>query len=596
VGLLRTLDELCHPRHNLLHPTFVFFMPDPAAPTFDSMHILATDRPRERTHEVILANSTPYNSLSNSSSSDDLHHPHHHHSNSTNTVSKKSRRSLASLAREKTSDVLTGINAISTRSSHSLRSATSSGSLSKNARDSISTLTASQRPGLPKSAASAPDVIEKPNKRASRQFGDLANRTSTPPATAASRRGVGKMHQTSSKILRMTDDDRPFTKDLNDLFATLIASLPLSPHRYRFSRAEESFTSEEAITNLASLKFTQSNRVPDPKNPARWVVTTTTTTFSMAKEMARSVCQRFLEARLIEVPDGRPVETFALKGGIWQLTPKGIHILHRFCTRNGINARHVEPLFRKDHMQLVTLEREEETDKLSQDKGTIEVIFRRFAGQEGPNVKTNTSISDNDSLSDYATGQVGVKVASQRKIFNKVVSNTFTGKAASDWLLDCCTTVDRRETFEIAEMFVKWQLMLPLVEDKSYVSQNPMASIFQPTKEAIYAFTEKGQQLCGWLAREPSISSTDSTEGTREKARAPKDSNTNRLTTILSDPALRLLFKEFLNHSLCEENLSFYIEVKAFNANYLHLESLGKLDRPDAVRDTLAAAYGMYSV
>jgi hypothetical protein len=59
---------------------------------------------------------------------------------------------------------------------------------------------------------------------------------------------------------------------------------------------------------------------------------------------------------------------------------------------------------------------------------------------------------------------------------------------------------------------------------------------------------------------------------------------------------LRLLFKEFLNHSLCEENLSFYIEVKAFNANYLHLESLGKLDRPDAVRDTLAAAYGMYSV
>lgn len=244
-------------------------------------------------------------------------------------------------------------------------------------------------------------------------------------------------------------------------------------------------------------------------------------------------------------------------------------------------------------MQLVTLEREEETDKLSQDKGTIEVIFRRFAGQEGPNVKTNTSISDNDSLSDYATGQVGVKVASQRKIFNKVVSNTFTGKAASDWLLDCCTTVDRRETFEIAEMFVKWQLMLPLVEDKSYVSQNPMASIFQPTKEAIYAFTEKGQQLCGWLAREPSISSTDSTEGTREKARAPKDSNTNRLTTILSDPALRLLFKEFLNHSLCEENLSFYIDVKAFNANYLHLESLGKLDRPDAVRDTLAAAYGM---
>jgi hypothetical protein len=569
-------------------------MPDPAAPIFDSMHVLlATDRPHETLHESTLAHSRPYNSPSSSSSADDLHASRHQHSNSTNSVSKSSRRSLASLAREKTSNVLTGIASISgAPSNHSLRSATSSGSLSKTSRNS--NLTATQRPALPKAPASASDLTQTPNKRASRQLGDLANRTATPPAAAASRRGVSKMHQTSSKILRMTDDDRPFTKDFNDLFATLVASLPLTPHRYRFSRAEETFTSEEAITNLGSLKFTQSNRVPDPKNPARWVVTTTTTTFSMAKEMARSVCQRFLDARMIEVPDGRPVETFTLKGGVWQPTPKGIHILHRFCTRNGIAAKHVEPLFRRDLMQLVTLEREEESDKLSQDKGTIEVIFRRFAGQEGPNVKTTTSISDNDSLSDYATGQVGVKVASQRKIFNKTVSNTFTGKAASDWLLDCCTTVDRRETFEIAEMFVKWQLMLPLVEDKLYTSQNPMASVFQPTKEAIYAFTERGQQLCGWLARDPSISSTDSREGSREKARAPKDSNTNRLATILSDPALRLLFREFLRSSLCEENLSFYLDVKAFNGTYVHHESIGKLERPEAVRDTLAAAYGMH--
>jgi GTPase-activating protein SST2 len=565
-------------------------MPDPAAPIFDSMHILATDRPHESSassHEVTLADSRPYNTLSTSSSSDDLRNPRH----STAAASKKSRRSLASLAREKTSNVLTGLASISTTSNHSLRSAPSTGSLSKESQNS--NLAHRQRPALTKTAASGSDIpTQTSNKRASRQLGDLANRT-TPPPAAASRRATGKMHQTSSKILRMTDDDRPFTKDFNDLFATLVASLPLTPHRYKFSRAEESFTSEEAITNLGSLKFTQSNRVPDPKNPSRWVVTTTTTTFSMAKEMARSVCQRFLDARLIEVPDGKYVETFALKGGVWQPTPKGIHILHRFCVRNGIAARHLEPLFRRDQMQLVSLERDDETDKLSQDKGTIEVIFRRFAGQEGPNVKTTTSISDNDSLSDYSTGQVGVKVASQRKIFNKTVPNTFTGKAASDWLLDCCTTVDRRETFEIAEMFVKWQLMLPLVEDKAYVSQNPMASVFQPTKEAIYSFTEKGQQLCGWLARDPSISSTDSRETGKERTRPPKDSNTNRLTTILLDPALRLLFREFLRLSLCEENLSFYLDVKNFTSNYQQLEITGRLDRQESVRDTLAAAYGL---
>ena len=90
-------------------------------------------------------------------------------------------------------------------------------------------------------------------------------------------------------------------QDFKDLFSTLIVSLPLTPHRVRFSRIEHTFTTEEAITNLGSLKFSQSNRMPDPKDASRIVTTTTTTTFSMAKEMARSVCQRFACTR----PEGK---------------------------------------------------------------------------------------------------------------------------------------------------------------------------------------------------------------------------------------------------------------------------------------------------
>ena len=45
--------------------------------------------------------------------------------------------------------------------------------------------------------------------------------------------------------------------------------------------------------------------MPDPKDPSRIVTTTTTTTFSMAKDMARAICQRFLDARFIESADGR---------------------------------------------------------------------------------------------------------------------------------------------------------------------------------------------------------------------------------------------------------------------------------------------------
>ena len=165
-------------------------MPDPAAPIFDSMHVLATDRPHEKPHEITLAESRPCNTRSTSSSLADLSEPHHQHSNSTNTVSKTSRRSLASLAREKTSNVLTGLTSISTTSNHSLRSVTSTGSLSKSSQHS--NLTNGQRPALPKSASDTPS--QDLSKRASRQVADLANKTSTPPA-AASRRGAGKMHQ-----------------------------------------------------------------------------------------------------------------------------------------------------------------------------------------------------------------------------------------------------------------------------------------------------------------------------------------------------------------------------------------------------------------
>jgi GTPase-activating protein SST2 len=404
------------------------------------------------------------------------------------------------------------------------------------------------------------------------------------------------MHQTSSKILRMTDDDRPFTRDFKDLFSTLITSLPLTPHRIgslRFSRVEETFLSEEAITNLGSLKFSQSNRIPDPKNPSRWVVTTTTTTFSMAKEMARSVCQRFVDARLIESAESKAQTTFVPKGAVWQMTPKGIAILARFCSRNGIVARHIEPLIKRSLMQIVALERDPDTDRLNQDKTMIEIIFRRFIGQDGPNLKSTTSLSDSDSVTDYATGLVGVKMARERRVIEKTVTNTFTGKAASDWLLDCCTTIDRRETYEMAELFVKHQLIAPVIEDRNYTRANPMSTYFQPTKYAIYTVTEKGQGVCGWHGRPPSISSEDSREN-KDKNRVPKDSNVSRLHAIIQDATLRLLFREFLGKSLCEENLRFYLDVHEFTASYRHLEKQGKLEKPEAVRETLAAAYGKH--
>jgi len=301
------------------------------------------------------------------------------------------------------------------------------------------------------------------------------------------------------------------------------------------------------------------------------------------------VCQRFVDARFIESADGRSANQFPLKGALFQLTPKGINILHRFCQRNGITARHIMDLLESPNntMQLVTLERDSTTDQLSHDRPTIEVIFRRFAGQDGPNIKSNVASSDSDSLSDYTNGIVGVKMARERKVGDKIIQNSFTGKGAVDWLMDCCTTIDRQETFEIAELFVKHGLIHPIIEDKVYIQQqDSKATIFQPTKFAIYGVTERGQRICGWIARDkPTAPAYDGRP-------VPRDSNNARLNNILQDPALRLLFREFLRYSLCEENLSFFLDVSEFTESYHKAEKAGAFSRMDAVRETLASAYG----
>jgi len=381
--------------------------------------------------------------------------------------------------------------------------------------------------------------------------------------------------------------DHMCSKDFKDLFSTLMVSLPLTPHRVRFQKIDHTFTSDEAITNLGSLKFSQSNRMPDPKDNSRIVTTTTTTTFSMAKEMARSVCMKFLEARFIEAADGKG--DFNAKNSVWQLTPKGMYILQRFCQRNGITARHVMDVLNspRNTMHLVLLEREPEGDKIHRDQATIEVVFRRFVGQDKPNVKYSIASSDSDSLSDYQTGMIGVKMARERKIGDKTYWNTFTGKATVDWLMDCCTMVDRRETVELASLFCEYGLM------KS-VEPLPPPIRFSPSKSVCYQVTDKGQRVAGWVSGQKSSVNGDTISSNRRDGNS-RDSNANRMTIIIRDPALRLLFREFLRDTHCEENLSFYLDVKDFLNTYNVAKKSSSTPRLEVIRETLAAAYSLYN-
>ncbi|KAI1450401.1 RGS-domain-containing protein [Annulohypoxylon stygium] len=386
-----------------------------------------------------------------------------------------------------------------------------------------------------------------------------------------------KMHQTSSRLLRMTDDDRPFTKDFKDLFSTLIVSLlPLSAHRVRLTRIEHTFLSEDAINNLGSLKFSQSNRMPDPKDPSRIVTTTTTTTFSMAKDMARSICQRFLDARFIESADGKMQQVYTMKGSVWQLTPKGVCVLDRFCSRNGIQQRQISDLIALGMSYLCILERDSQTDKLVMDRGTMEVIFRRMIGANGLNVKSSVSAADSDSLSDYRDGLTGVKMASERKIGGRT---------------------DRRETFEMATLFVQYELMEPVQQDRVYMAASSGSNPFQPTKNAIYQLTPKGRDiLTGGSGR----GRTSESEGmASSRTGIARDSNTQRLDKILNDAALRLLFRENLRETHCEENLSFYLDVEDFvsgcRSAIKQAQKNPGATSMDGIKEIMAQAYGIYN-
>ncbi|KAG6003175.1 hypothetical protein E4U21_002289 [Claviceps maximensis] len=419
------------------------------------------------------------------------------------------------------------------------------------------------------------------------------------PAPIRSTSSDKKMHQTSSRLLRMTDDDRPFTRDFKDLFATLIVSLlPLSAHRVRLSKVEYTFLSEDAINNLGSLKFSQSNRMPDPKDPSRIVTTTTTTTFSMAKDMARSICQRFVEARFIESADGKYQQVYNMKGAVWQLTPKGVTVLDRFCSRNGIQQKQVAELANMNSAQLVILERDPQTDKLLRDWGTVEVIFRRFIGTEGRNIKANAAAADSDSLHDYKDGLTGVKMAAERKVNGKTYKDTFTGKATTDWLMDCSTIVDRREIFEISSLFVEYDLMEPVVQDRAFMSQNTGYNLFQPTKHAIYQLTTRGKDLiAGCSSRSRASESENGTASQRNGI--TRDSNTQRLEKILNDAALRLLFRENLRDTHCEENLSFYQDVGEFirscKVAIRQAQKSPNSGSMDTIKEIMAQAYGIYN-
>jgi GTPase-activating protein SST2 len=252
-----------------------------------------------------------------------------------------------------------------------------------------------------------------------------------------------------------------------------ILSLTLYPY---------SLTSDEAAANLASLKFSQSNRGPDPREPSRVITTTTTTTFSMTRDMAKAMSQHFMDARLIENA-ADPSSNLFKDRGVYQLTPKGLHVLERFISRNGINGDHLSHVFATQPicMKLLHLERRSVDDEIIVSQSVITALFRRFVGRQA-NYPPQTAQAL-DPTAAYHERAKGIQLmdmtdrqpSSTGKSHLMTHRYCFAALAALEWLCDFSSVVGREEAAEMAAQFVRFGL-ITLVSDKR--KNNDSAIIF----------------------------------------------------------------------------------------------------------------------
>jgi hypothetical protein len=163
----------------------------------------------------------------------------------------------------------------------------------------------------------------------------------------------------------------------------------------------------------------------------------------------------------------------------------------------------------------------------------------------------------------------------------------------------------------MATLFLEQDLIWCVQSDRAYLQQTGQEKDghlkFQPTKNAIYQLSQKGKDVLSMNNRER----TSESEGTTQTVRpgVSRDSNTQKLDKILNDAALRLLFRENLRDTHCEENLSFYLDVDEFltscraaiDANLPNLPGRSNPKRStsgqglDSVKETMASAYGIYN-
>jgi hypothetical protein len=201
----------------------------------------------------------------------------------------------------------------------------------------------------------------------------------------------------------------------------------------------------------------------------------------MTRDMAKAMCQHFMDARLIENA-ADPSSNLFKDRGVYVLTPKGLHVLERFISKNGINSDHLQHVFRTQPIciKLLHLERRSSDDEVIITQSVITALFRRFVGRQ-PNYPPNTS-TPLDSFQEYHERSKGVSLMDVTERGQPLLGKgqlrqkyCFAAVTALEWLCDFTSVVGREEAAEMAAQFVRFGLV-SLVSDKR--KNNDSAIIF----------------------------------------------------------------------------------------------------------------------
>lgn len=388
-------------------------------------------------------------------------------------------------------------------------------------------------------------------------------------------------HQAYTLMMKVTVEGRPFVKDIHDLYSTLIIQTPLDTHRNLFRTYDHTFSTEEAVRNLGDLKFTHTDKVADPTDNKRSIITTTTTTFSMTRDMAKTLCQHFLEAHLIESAIDPANRSSFKDKGLWQVTPKGLCILEDFCSRTIVDVKHLRaPMARVLPIKVIMLERHADDDQLALNRRNVVVLFKIMMGsltfEESiasseyyiADNKKNTNDKNGESVpfsilqpaSDIDIGDGGNRILTGSKLLTTNVSRHratikqhqlylekygtmlrgsnrrhFNGQICCDWLLDHTTVVSKKEAEVIASQFLRYS-WIETTAEKTQIRSRDDTKPFKSSKSCIYSLTDNGRTVISW-EQELNTSDFSSTDG--QSIMSGEDQTT--MVQKAKDQALRLL-------------------------------------------------------